>query len=38
MIQLMPMKETSFWEILILATKQIVTFSVIKVQSLGHVF
>jgi len=32
-IQITSMKEASFWEILILAPKHIVTFSVIKVQS-----
>ena len=34
MIQITPMKEASFWEILILATKHVVTFSVIKVRRL----
>ena len=38
MIQIAPMKEASFNEILILATKHIVTFSVIKLQSVGQLF
>jgi len=38
MIQITPMKEASFWKILILATKHIVTFSVMKVQSVGQLF
>jgi len=38
MIQITSMKEASFWEILILATKHIVIFSVMKVQSVGQLF
>jgi len=38
MIQITSMKEASFWEILILAAKHIVTFSLIKIQSVGRLF
>ena len=38
MIQITPMKEASFWEILVLAPKHIITFSMIKVQSVRQLF
>ena len=38
MIQITPMKEALFWEILVLATKHIVTFSMIKAQSVRQLF
>ena len=38
MLQITLMKEASFWKILILGTKHIVAFSVIKIQSVGQLF